>query len=222
MNTFLYIFLGMLDSLSSFVLMFAIFSFPLRQYFKEVAAASLFISLVSYLNRNVLSIQNWDMAVQFFFYIAILVVIFKVALPYAIDLASVGYLTFIGIQFIVYPLLLLTPIVSTNDAQELTGFGTSIIQITTDVVCYLVAFLIYRFNLGFSHISWPPHDSFLLYKLKGVKLFWSIVSTLAALAICSTMYWILNYHNGIYIVIPTVLGSLALLLYFSYRRDYGQ
>jgi hypothetical protein len=168
----------------------------------------------------VLDIPGWDMTLQFIAYIALLMSLFRVSLPHAINLSAIGYLAFVGIQFIIYPLLLAVGFVTINDAQELTGVGTYTIQITSEVACYLVAFLIWKFNFGFSHVSVPPHDRFTIFRIKGSKF--AYLSNIAGvLAVCSTMYWVLNFVNGQYVVMISVWAALMILLYLSHRRDYG-
>lgn len=221
MDIFLYLVFGALDSLCNFVLMFKIFRFPIREYKYEIFLSTILITLVSYVNRMILNIPDWDMAIQFFLYVNLLIYLFKVNLPYAIDLSSIGYLTFVGVQFTIYPLLVASNIVSFNDAHELTGQGTYIIQISSELTCYLIGYLLWKFNFGFSHISRPPHDGFLRYNISGTKNIGLLTNIIAALIVCSTMHWVLNYHAGVYIVIPSVIGSLLILFYLSYRKDIG-
>lgn len=221
MDAFLCLLLGTLDSFCNFVLMFKIFRFPITEYKFEILISAILISFVSYLDRMILGIPDWDMAIQFSIYVVLLMYLFKINFPYAIDFASIGYLAFVCVQFTIYPLLLTTHIVSLDDSQQLTGVGTYVIQITSELSCYLIGFLLWRFNLGFSHISRPPHDGFLRYNISGAKTIGLLTNIIAALVVCSTMYWVLNYHAGVYIVIPSVLVALAILIYLSYRKEFG-
>ncbi|UKS25061.1 hypothetical protein LOZ80_26140 [Paenibacillus sp. HWE-109] len=221
MEIFLYLLLGALDSLCNFVLMFKIFRFPINEYKYEILLSTIILTFVSYANRMIFNIPDWDMAIQFLLYIVLLMYLFKVNLSYAIDLSSIGYLAFVGIQFTIFPILEFANIVSFNDAHELTGSGTYVIQITSQIICYFVGYLLWKCNFGFSHISKPPHDGFLRYNISGTKTLGLFTNSIAALIVCSTMYWVLNYHAGVYIVLPSVIGALLILFYLSYRKDFG-
>ncbi|WP_144028820.1 hypothetical protein [Paenibacillus tyrfis] len=220
MSTFLYFLFGLLDSIAVFILIFKTFRWPIRQYWIEILISGGLISFLSYVNRIIFHIPNWDMTLQFIAYISLLMWMFRVNLPNAINLAAIGYLAFVGIQFIVYPLLLELGIVNVDDAQELTGFGTYIIQVSSEIACYSVSYLIWKLNIGFSYVSQPPHDRFTFFKIKGNK-FAYISNVIAVLVVCSTMYWVFNYVHGQFVVLGSVWGALVILLVLSYRRDYG-
>lgn len=222
MDIFLYLFFGLLDVLAILALIYKIYRFPFFDYFKKLLIIGLILSTVSYFNRYVFDFADYDMIVQFALYILFFRYLIKIRFNRAFSLAAIGYLAFTGIQFIVYPLLMSSGIVTTNDAQELSGFGTYLIQFSSEFMSFIVAYLLYKFNLGFSFISEPPHDMYIKQKYNKTEksiLFSNILSTLV---ISSIMYWILNYHAHVYIVLPTVVFSLSLLIYFTNRRDDEQ
>ncbi|MNI06773.1 hypothetical protein D3C73_597650 [compost metagenome] len=222
MDIFLYVFFGFFDVIAILALIFKIYRFPFFEYTKKLVIIGLTLSIVSYFNRCVIDIANYDMIVQFILYILFFRYLIKVRLYRAFSLATTGYLAFDGIQFTVYPLLMSSGIVTTNDAQELTGLGTYMIQSSTEIMCFLVAYLLYKFNLGFSFISVPPHDMYIKSKNNQTEKIIFISNIVAATVISSIMYWILNFHAHVYIVLPAVAVSLFLLIYFTNRRDFEQ
>lgn len=222
MDILLYLFFGFLDVLAILALIFKIYRFPFFEYLKFFLIIGLTLSTVSYLNRFVFNIVNYDMIVQFLLYIVFFRYLIKIRINRAFSLAAIGYLAFDGIQFTVYPLLISSGIVTTNDAQELMGLGTYIIQFSTEFMSFVTAFLLYKFNIGFSFISVPPHDMHIKQKYTKIEKIILFINILGTLVISIIMYWILNFHAYVFIVLPTVAVSLFLLIYFTNRRDFEQ
>lgn len=221
MDSILYILLGVLDVIAILVLIFKIFRWPFWEYLTEVIIIGVVLSIVSYLLREVLNIPEFDMTGQFILYVLFFRYLIKVRLFDSISISAIGYLFFVGVQFLVYSFLLTAGIVTTDDAQNLTGLGTYIIQITNQLICFLIAWLIYKFNLGFAYIIRPPHDIYRIIRKDTTQKLFYVFNTLGILAVCSTMSWVLNYHGHLYIVLPSVLGSLLILIYLSKKRDYN-
>jgi hypothetical protein len=222
MDILLYLFFGFLDVLAVLALIFKVYRFPFFEYFKKIVIIGLTLSAVSYLNRYIFNLSSYDMIIQLILYILFFRYLIKIRFNRSFSLSAIGYLAFAGIQITVYTLLMSSGIVTMNDAQELTGMGTYIIQLSTELMCFILAYLMYKFNLGFSFISVPPHDMHIKLrynKTEKIILFSNVLSTLV---ISSIMYWILNYHAHVYIVMPTVAFSLFLLIYFTNRRDDEQ
>ena len=220
MDVFLYILFGFFDVIAILVLIYKIFRFPLWEDTFKLIMIGIILSVVSYIDRFLLNIAFYDMAIQFILYVIFFRYLIKMRLFESLSIVSIGYCSFVGVQFIVYPLLLTSGIVTIDDAQELTNLGTYIIQSSTEVVCYIIGFLLYRFNMGFSYIFVPPHDLLIRNKKNKTHTLIMIANTLGILAVCSTMYWVLNFASAIYIVLPSVMGSLIILIYLSHRRDY--
>ncbi|UKS30211.1 hypothetical protein LOZ80_15225 [Paenibacillus sp. HWE-109] len=218
-DSLLNVFFGTLDSLATLVLIYKIFRWPFWRSFNKLIVIAVVISLVSFINRTVLGLAEFDTAIQFVLYIVALRFIIRVSTDYAFSLTAIGYVTFLLIQFIVYPTLLASGIVTMDDAEAINGLGTYIIQIATELVCYAVAFVLYRFGLGFTYVDIPPHDEYGTQRRSKLDLFANI---LGSVAVATFMYWILNYQTHILIIIPLLAVSLALLLYISSRKEYGR
>ncbi|MEF3312589.1 hypothetical protein PV433_27235 [Paenibacillus sp. GYB004] len=221
METVIYFLLSVLDSIAIISLMFRVYRFPFWEYFKEILLMAVIASVVSYVVRVVLGVPALDMAVQYTLYVLLLRFIIKVRFFPALLVGAVGYLSYTAIQFIVYPLLIVTGVVTLDDGQAIQGAGTYIIQITSDMVSFIVCWFMYHFNLGYACFVRPPHDFDLKDKMTGTNLYmaWAVVP--AVIVIFSTLYWILNHNAHILIVLPTVAASLYILIYLSRRKDFG-
>ncbi|HEY0828339.1 MAG TPA: hypothetical protein VGE40_09605 [Bacilli bacterium] len=220
MDIFLYLLFGFLDVIAILALIFKIFSFPFFKYAKEITIIGVTLSIVSYFNRFWLDLIPFDPAIQLFIMIIFFRYLIKLRLFESLSTVSIGSCSFIGIQVIVYLILLNTGVVTLNDAQSLTNLGTYIIQISTHLSCYLISFVLYRFNLGFSHIYSPPHDIHIRYRKTTLQKLTIFASVIGIIAVSCVLYWIFNYASGAYIILLSVLGSLIVLIYLSYLSDY--
>lgn len=222
MDVFLYLLFGFLDAIAMLVLIFKIFRFPLGEYAKELTIIGVTLSIVSYFNRFWFDIASYDTVIQFILTIIFFRYLIKIRIFESLSIVSIGYSSFIGIQIIVYSVLQASGIVTLADAQGLTNLGTYIIQFSTQISCVAIGYLLYRFNMGFSYIFAPPHDMHIRRKKSTLQTLIAAANMIGILAVCSMMYWILNNESAMYIVLPSVLGSLLLLIYLSHRRDYDR
>ncbi len=222
MDIFMYLLLGFLDVMAILVLIFKVFRFPFWEYAKKLTVIGVTLSVVSYFNRFWLDIASYDTVIQFILTIIFFRYLIKLRIFESISIVAIGYGTFIGTQLLVYSALQLSGIVTLADAQGLTNLGTYIIQLSTQLTCYAVGFLFYRFNMVFSYIFAPPHDMHIRRKKSTIGKLIAAANVIGILAVCSMMYWVLNNESAMYIVLPSVLGSLLLLIYLSHRRDYDR
>lgn len=217
-DSLLNVFFGTLDSLATLALIFKIFRWPFWRMFNRSIIIAVIIALVSFADRTVFDIPEFDTAIQLVLYIVLIRYILKVATFYACPLTTIGYVSFLLIQFIVYPTLLATGAVTTNDAQEISGFGTYLIQFSTEITCFAVAYVLHILRLGFSYVDIPPHDFYVANRKTKLDIVGNI---LGSVAVASFMYWLLNFEHNIAIILTLLSVSFVFLLYLSLRKDYG-
>ncbi|MEW9698004.1 hypothetical protein [Paenibacillus sp. SI8] len=220
-DSLLNVFFGTLDSLATLALIYKIFRWPFWRDFNKLLVIAVTISIISFINRTVLNITECDMAIQIILYVLALRFVIRASAFYAFPLTSIGYITFLLIQFIVYPILLWTGLVTVSDAGAVFGIGTYIIQAGTEIACFAVAYLLYLFGLGYTYVDLPPHDPYIIERKTKLDTFANVLGTIA---ISTFMYWILTFQSitHILIIIPLLLVSLAVLLYLSLRKDIGR
>ncbi len=124
-----------------------------------------------------------------------------------------GYLGFMAIQLVVYYMLLLFNVVDIADSQHLWGFGTYLIQATSEIMCVIIGLIAYKH--GFSFIYRPPHDLKVREKLRASGIIGIILGNLI---IYGALYWILNFHT-LYII-PVVVVGFVFLLFVHYKKEY--
>lgn len=220
-NVFFYLLFGVLDVIAMIAPTFKIYRFPFWEYFKHILMIAICLSFASFVTRYLMEVPQLDMPIQFLLYVIFYRYLIKIKLYYAVPLAAIGYLFYAVIQFTIIPISLYFGIVNPTDLTQTTGIGTYLIQLFSDAASYVISFLIYLFGLGFSHVIRPPHDVQIdvvdnYYKLHVTA---NIVGTLV---ICTTMYWLFNFHNSFIIVLPTSSAALAILIFLSYRKDFGR
>ncbi|WP_010494993.1 hypothetical protein [Paenibacillus elgii] len=216
MDTVLYIGLSVLDAYATLALIYLSFRWPFWRDFDRLTVIVVVISVVSYVDRMVLDIEAWDPAIQLLLYILSLRYFLRVNWFYAWPLAVFGYVLFLLVQFSTYTALYATGVVSAGDAAASAGAGTYIIQAANDVICYAVCVAMYVFNHGFTHVDIPPHDDYLPVRQTRGDV---VVNIAGSLAIATFMYWILNYHGHIAIVLPSLAASIVAMAYLARRKE---
>jgi hypothetical protein len=222
MDTLIYLLLGLIDIVCVFALFFKLYRWPFWKYAKEIFIVSGLLSVISWVDRIILGIADYDAAIQYFLIIISLRYIFTVKWNNAFTLATIGYLSFVCTQNIVYYILLSTGLVGIFDAQLPQGYGTYLIQLTNHIVDILICLLLFVGGYGFSYLTEPPHE--MRYRVRGSKTnkIMGIINIVAALVFTSTMYWITSHHNHIYIIVTSTAIALIILVVISQKRDVEQ
>lgn len=219
MDTFLYLFFGFLDVMVNLALVYKLYRFPFWEYYKEFLIIGITLSVASYVVRLVIGMPEIDMICQYILYIIFFRYLIKIKLYYAFPMAAVGYLAYAVIQFSLYPVLLWTGLVNEADVTSTNGLGVYAIQLCSELTGYLIAFLMYRFGLGFSHITRPPHG--MSIKIRDKQYNWQIAANvLGSLVVVFIMYWIFNHISYLFVILPSSLLALSSLVFLSYRKDY--
>ncbi|NOU98432.1 hypothetical protein [Paenibacillus planticolens] len=216
-ESLLNVFFGTLDSIATWVLIYKIFRWPFWRDFNKLLVLAVIIAIVSFADRTVLGLAEFDTAIQFVLYVLFLRYIIKVGLCDASLLSAIGYVSFLLIQVLIYKPLLSSGIVSMDDAEAVSGLGTFIIQASTETSCFIIAALLYVFRLGFSSVDLPPHDS---YTIENCSTLDWIANVFGAIAVMSFTYWLLNHVSSITLMIPLLAASLSFLLFLLRRKDY--
>ncbi|MNP68576.1 hypothetical protein D3C76_1645530 [compost metagenome] len=91
-------------------------------------------------------------------------------------------------------------------------------QISVQLIAALFAFLLYKFNLGFSFVSVPPHDGKRRFTAKEKMNL--IISSVAVVCIFFTVYIAINYGTfGINAIMVLEFCALLFLMYIARKQD---
>lgn len=221
MDNFLFLLLGAMDAYCTMVLMFKLFRFPIREYDKEFIIIAFLITFTSYFIRLVLQIPEIDPIVQTILFIVLCRYLMDIKIDSAVLIVIQGYLGFILIQIFFTYILTLIGFINPGDLSSATGIKIYIIQLTGQLATIFVAWLLYRFNLGFSFIIRPPHEvggTMRMSRKQGL-----IIGTYIALncLVCVSFYFWLNMHSPIFIVFPVIIITFASVYYLTRRKEYS-
>jgi hypothetical protein len=215
MHFFLFMVLGILDVFALFALMFKAFRLPYVEYAKEIGIIAVVITLISYVIRVFFAgPQLLDIMLHFVLYILFFRLLIKIRVWRGFIVALV-YFGYGLLSFVSYMLLYKTHIISGDLSPN--SLSSYLVQVTQIALAFIISFVLYRFNLGFSFIVRPPHDFFIKRVLKRneVIMINGILILSAVMFACAFM--IFEYKN--FMIIPFNLAIFALLIYLAYRRD---
>lgn len=217
MDAALYLLFSVLDCFAIIGLMYKTFRWPFWKSFWRILLISSMLAVISYVDRVVLGLAAYDVAIQLVFYILFFRYILKISFFYAFPLAAIGYLEFNIIQFVTYPTLLSLGVVTGADAVSNAGLGIYLIQICTEIVSYTVATLFWIFGRGFSYIDVPPHTGDESIRRSKCDICVNIVGTIVVII---PMYLVLNYQSEhIYFILASSIIALIMMFYLSRRKD---
>lgn len=218
-ETFIYIILGVFDSLACLLLVLKIFMLPIWDYRYKIIGYCLLSSLSSYLVRIVLDMPRLDTPLQFLYCILFLRFLLHMRTHLSAFAAGTGFTLYINLQLLIFFLAASLGIAGNSVILDTAGFSVHFIQIMSILFAYLVAFVLYRYNLGFSFIIQPPHDFFKREDYKSslnVLLLAGVV--ISIMTICLTIFFLYNMNP--YGTIAITLIAFSISYYFSQRGDY--
>lgn len=218
MNFILFMVFGMVEVFAIFSLMFTRFRLPLREYLKEITIVAASVSLVSYLIRVYFELH---MLMDILAHIVIYVVFFRYLIKVRVWRAVVISMLYIGyglINSLVYfGLVKLGAVSSAEVVSNPNSLSAYTVQTVTAAVSFLISYLTYKFNGGWSFIVRPPHE--FVYKKPmnrqdTIIVTAVIVVTFLALAVTGWIYQVDGFEGlALYIVLYALLVGLAA------RRD---
>lgn len=216
MDAFIYLFLGMVDIFLVLTLIFKMFRWPLRQYVREALIIAFLCSVESYLARIVFEVPEVDLILQNMIILVMMKALLRVNFYYGLTLSIIGSFLYSEIAYLTYNLfgLLNIPL----DLSTPTSAGIYFMQISVQLAAVLVSFLLYKFNLGFSFVSVPPHDAKRRFTSKEkINL---IISSMAVVFIFFTVYVAINYGTfGINAIMVLEFCALLFLIYIAWKQD---
>ncbi|MGE5703198.1 MAG: hypothetical protein ACM32O_11770 [Clostridia bacterium] len=216
MGMVLYILMGFLDVMAVLTLVFKLFRFPIGEYRKEFVNIALTLSCSSYILRDVLGVPDVDMSIQFILFALFFRYLLRFRTFETLMLTTIGFLGFSLVQLVMIPLMSTIGIISLSDLELSHGSGIFLFQLITDLMVFLISYLLYKFHLGFSFVMCPPHEvtfksRYDLLSLSGIMA--------GSLGIFAAMYIAMNYFERIHILTVTMLISFLLLIVASHKKE---
>ncbi|PPB12864.1 hypothetical protein [Brevibacillus laterosporus] len=219
MDIVLYLILSFIDVMAILSVIFRFFRFPIRLFIRELVTIGAVLTVTSFFMRLVFNIPELDMGMQYILYIVLFRYLIKIKIFESFLLASIGYLSIALSQLAIYYFFAFTGIVTPEDIQSTSNFGTYLIQISSQVFLFLVAWCFYKKNLGFSFMICPPQDVHLKVKMRGLNLFLLIGIMLSVATLFLAPYLLIYYLNWLHILAFIMTIVFCLLYYAANKKD---
>lgn len=219
LGTSLYLGLGVLDAVAETSLILKLYRLPLWKYRYKILLFAVGISIFSFMMRKLIGAPMYDLPFQYLLFI----IFYRFGMTIKVHLASfiigAGISLYTLIQLAIYYLGTYRGHWGAGILTLSDGVYVQVIQVTSDILVFGLAFTFSKFNLGFSFIKKPPHDFFLrenYFSNKNVMILAS--SCFSALTIFATM--ILMFRANVLGLTILVLITFLISFYFSRRSDY--
>lgn len=217
MDFLLFNVLGILDIIALYAFMFKSFRLPFVEYIKEISLISIVVSLVSYIVRIYFdSSPLIDVIIHLFLYIAFFRYLIKIKTHKAVVISLI-YLGYGGLSFLIYFVYVHFNIFSPESIDQSTGIAAYAIQLTRIVITCIIAWILFRFNLGSSRFIRPPHDFIAKSKIKKSDMIALISTIITTIVFMFSFFWMLNFRS--FLMIPVSLLSFVALIWIIYKRD---
>ncbi|WP_281889532.1 hypothetical protein [Paenibacillus sp. YYML68] len=222
MDQLLYFILGALDVLALLTLALKAFRFPLRTYIGSLVVIAVCASLLSYTNRMVLLIPEWDLLAQLILFIVLLRLLLKVHWHEAATIATVGTLFISLISCTAYATLVALKIFDPSIANDNIGLGVHLIQITSEAACFLTCYFLHLRRYGFTSIVIPTTNKIVMHKTSALDRLITGAAVISSLLIVLGINWIMVNFYSVIIVIPSIAAALIILIRMSYQKELQQ
>lgn len=213
----MYIILSIFDASAMLALMCKLYRLPIIMYAKRMSILVLIIALISYLLRMRLGLPYFDLPIQFVVFILFFRYIIKMRLHYSAFVVAVGFMTFTAIQLLIYYFYTATGTANSAVLAEISGLAVYMVQISTEVIVFMLCFILWRFGYGWSFIILPPHNFAKREKYTGFNME-LIISTAISVAVIGATVVFLHDGNSFPLII-FVFVSFGVSYYLSKKGE---
>ncbi|RFB31387.1 hypothetical protein DZB91_20095 [Brevibacillus sp. VP] len=220
MDILLSLVIGIVNQMVIMLIAFKMFRFFTLPYLIDFLLIAFVLSLISYFNRLILDIPQYDAVIQCIVLVVFFRRMFEFRLYEATLVVAAGCAIFTCIKFVTLSLFFKTNIVSLDDLGHLTELRMVLIQLLVDALVVAVTWLVVKLNTGYSFISQPPHS--MTYKPKMNKLSILLIFAVGLVVfVMATVSCVLSMSQAnVYVVLAYVLIPLAILLWLLRKKDY--
>lgn len=213
-----YLVLGFLDTMAILAIMFKLFRMPFFEYFKEHVALSAVIACSSYLFRVEVGSSTLDMIAQISMYIGFLIFVIKIRIVKSVIIACAGYSAFAAIQVFIAVPIFLSGFMDSAVATDAFGIEINIIQVVSELMTFLICFVLHKKQWGWSYVIRPPHDFFVKEPSNPIEKKLLVVAIVVMLSFIAI--FIAYQHFSFYLVTAINIVCYLWLYMISRMRDY--
>ncbi|PPB10863.1 hypothetical protein [Brevibacillus laterosporus] len=218
MDILLSLVIGIVNQMAIMIIAFKMFRFPVLSYIRDFLLIASVLSLISYFNRFILDIPQYDAIIQYIMLVVFFRRMFEFRVYEATLVTAAGCAIFTCIKVVTLALFLKTNVLSLDDLVHLTGLKMMLIQLLVDVLVLVVTWLVKKLNMGYSFMSQPPHN--LNYKLKKSMISYLLIVAVGLVVfVMSTYLYVLSQAN-LFMVFAYGVIPLVILLWLLTKKDY--
>lgn len=219
MNTVIYITLGIFDALAMLLVILKLYMLPVREYTGKIVVFVVFIASFSYMMRITLDVPKLDLPFQYIFFILFLRFGMQLKIHLASFISGAGISAYAALQMGIFLLYKWFDLMHVGVVQENEGM-VNILQVSSILVAYIICFIFYLFDYGFSFIIKPPHD-FLTKEnyFSKANVPFIIGTAVSTVTICLTLILLYN-ADPLWLFLMT-FPTFGVSYYFSHRREQG-
>ncbi|MFC5469931.1 hypothetical protein ACFPPD_14450 [Cohnella suwonensis] len=201
------------EAFTVYVLIMALFRFPIRSHLSYAILASAIMAQSSYLMRLVFHLYSYTSLVMLLLFIVLFWLLFRVHPFYSLLMTVTGYLVYIVIQATLMLVLqiwfsleeIVTPLIHVKMMQ--TGCAS---------ITLILALWVNQKRLGFSFV---PEGSRIKLKLTSLNLMLLLVSIAASLLITGAANLFLSGGMLMSLIIALCLLTILIIMNLAYRRE---
>ncbi len=218
MDYVIYFILDCLDTLAIYLLMMTIFQYPIREYLREIMIICATLGVSSLLIREVIGFISIDPMVHILLLVLCLRYIIKVRLYRAIVITATGTLAYFAIQAVISLSGTIGDFLLSSDLYSSHSRSVQVIQLISQAITFLLAFLVSKHDLGVTKFVRPPHDFYIINPITKNQMRLLLTSITSLIIISIAFYYSVFHHK---VVLFTMLALILCLLVFilTYRRD---
>ncbi len=204
---FIYLLLSVLDAFAMLTMIFKLYRLPMREYWRGILALVVGIATFSYIMRMILHLPVFDLPIQYLIFVLFMRYYIQMKFYLSAFITSAGIVAFTAIQLILFYGLTMTNVINPDILSQTGGWGVYLIQISTELICFLIGFILWKFNRGFSFIILPPHNfkRKANYSVTDKMLLFS--TAISVISIFVTL-WLLYTANPFAVIVMSVLSFL--------------
>jgi len=214
MTTFLVdFFVNAFESIAGFVLILSIFMFPIRTYLIPTVFAAIVMAQTSFLTREVLQLDSITPLLMLGWIIAVIWMLFRVHIFYALLMGVTGYVSYGVLQFL---FIFLFQFFIDIDTLTTEFYHLKLIQLITSTASIAIAYLLSGKRIGFSFVPDRKSERVSYHGVNRVLLY---VIVGASLVIGTVSYFAHNGKFSLFIYIFSFILVVLILFYLAIRKE---
>ncbi|MFC4809171.1 hypothetical protein [Paenibacillus sp. GCM10023250] len=215
MNYALFLLGSLIEYCTTFVLMFALFRFPLRGILIQIVIIAFMMSHFSYITRHFTEINSYSSYLQLVLLIIVTWAVFRVPPFYSFIMNGAGFISLFAAQGITIFLIVMTgtPFSHITKDPEII-FAT---QLLSGIILVAVSRFVVIKNWGFDYVP-ASHRVYIEFNRTNSALF-AVIASSIVIALVAGIALKGDLEKYIVVAGTTFLCSIPVFLYYSRRKD---